>query len=386
MRILLVLHSITAQGGAERVATNLATAWTQRGWQVAIATFVRPDAESDFHVPESVRLFGLDLSETGIGLTRSVTKNLRRLMALRSIVRTFDPDVLVGMQPPANTLVALAGIVHRARTIGSERTYPPVLELGWLRTASRRFGYGLLNLVVAQTSEATSWLEAHTCAQRTFVIPNHVRWPLPPGPPVVNVENAIPAGCELVLAVGRLSPEKQFEKAIEAFGRIAGSRPSLHLAVLGAGPERDRIASVVACKDLSHRVTLPGRIGNLADWYGRASMLLLTSKFEGFPNALLEAMSYGVPAISYDCLAGPRDVIRNGMDGFLVPPDDVDAMAQKLARLADDAALRQRLSAAATEVRTRFSSERILDAWDQAITLAGCAITPLPRQITGGSR
>jgi glycosyltransferase involved in cell wall biosynthesis len=109
----------------------------------------------------------------------------------------------------------------------------------------------------------------------------------------------------------------------------------------------------------------------LGDWYAAADVFVLSSRFEGFPNALVEAMAHGVPAISFDCDTGPRDIIRGGRGGVLVPPEDSDALAGALRMLFSDIGMRQRLSAEALEVRKRFSIDYVCGQWERLFSELG---------------
>ena len=131
-----------------------------------------------------------------------------------------------------------------------------------------------------------------------------------------------------------------------------------------SGPERARLASTIGRMGLVQRVAMPGVAGNIAYWYGQADLFALTSLSEGFPNALAEAMAHGVPAVSVDCDTGPRDIIRHGIDGLLVPPDDIAALSDALARVMGDDALRGQLASRATQARERFSVEKIGHMWE----------------------
>ena len=103
----------------------------------------------------------------------------------------------------------------------------------------------------------------------------------------------------------------------------------------------------------------------MADWYQRASIFALTSKFEGMPNVLLEALAHGCPAVSYDCDTGPRDIIRDGVDGILVTPGDLVALGAALQSMMQDEDMRLRMAAQAIAVRDRFSIDVVLAQWEQ---------------------
>jgi len=115
---------------------------------------------------------------------------------------------------------------------------------------------------------------------------------------------------------------------------------------------------------LGSRVFLPGRVGNVGEWYARADLYVMSPRFEGFPNALVEAMAYGLPVVSFDCDTGPRDIIIHGVNGLLVPPENVVGLTEALEQLMGDAALRQCFAMRAVEVRERFSMMRIAAVWE----------------------
>ncbi len=174
----------------------------------------------------------------------------------------------------------------------------------------------------------------------------------------------------VALAVGRLGEEKDFALLLMAFGSLASQNPEWDLIILGDGPEREDLEQLRDGLGLKGRVHLPGRVGNPGDWYVRADIYVMSSRFEGFPNTLLEAMAYGLPAVSFDCETGPADIIRHGIDGFLVPPSEgVEGLAWAMDTLMRDENMRQRMGKEAIAVRDRFSAQRIMAEWDEVLGL-----------------
>jgi glycosyltransferase involved in cell wall biosynthesis len=145
---------------------------------------------------------------------------------------------------------------------------------------------------------------------------------------------------------------------------LAAKFPNWQLAILGEGSLRNELAAQIALAGLNGRILLPGRVGNVGDWYAAADLYVMTSRFEGFPNAVAEAMAHGLAAISVDCDTGPRDIIRHEVDGLLVQNGDDTALVSALARLMGDEKLRQRFANRAIEVRERFSMARITALWE----------------------
>jgi len=153
---------------------------------------------------------------------------------------------------------------------------------------------------------------------------------------------------------------------VQAYARLAPSHPDWDLVILGEGDERRALEAQVQGAGLQGRVSLPGRAGNVGDWYQSADLYVLTSRFEGLSNTLLESMASGLAAVAFDCDTGPREIVREGIDGVLVRPNgDVDALCRALDAVMTDEAGRQRMAQAATAVRERFSAERVLGLWEE---------------------
>jgi glycosyltransferase involved in cell wall biosynthesis len=228
----------------------------------------------------------------------------------------------------------------------------------------RRFAYGRTDAVVALTSECADWIRDNTSARRIPVIPNPAGWPLAAHVPVVDPALLCRPGRKILLAAGRLIPEKNVGMLIDAFSALAARHLDWDLVIAGEGRERAALERQVQTAGLESRIIFVGRVGNLGDWYRRADLYAMTSHFEGFPNTLAEALAHGVPAVSVDCETGPRDIIRHGVDGFLVVPGDMDGFQRALDSLIGDAGLRAQFAARAIDARTRFSLEQISSLWE----------------------
>ena len=364
MKLLIFIHSLSS-GGAERVTVNLANHWAGKGWDIAVVTLA-PQSDDFYELHPAVKRITLGLAGDSGNLFVGFLQNLRRMLALRRVLREIQPAIAVGMTTVANVLLALAAWgLSTVRAIGSERIHPPQCPVGPLWEGLRRLSYGRLAAVTALTSESADWLNAHTGARRVPVIPNAALWPLPMQAPRITPESLCQSERLIVLAVGRASEEKQFGLLLEVFHSLANQHPNWDLVILGEGPQRPALQAQVRAAGLERRVFLPGRAGNVGEWYERADLYVMSSRFEGFPNALAEAMAHGLVAVSFDCDTGPRDIIRHEVDGLLVPSGDVVGLTAALDRLMGDAALRKQFTERAVEVRERFSMERIAGMWEE---------------------
>lgn len=351
-------------GGAERVAANLVNAWAAQGSEVTLLVTFSGRGECFYTLAEQVKLIYLAdlLPMSGNGRGRNYW---RRFSVLRRLIREMRPDVMVSFLTNVNVAAILASLGLPCRVIVSERVFPPRFPVGPVWTVLRRLTYPLAAQVVMQTREGLAWLTSRIPGARGAVIPNPVQYPMQKGAPVLPADDRGGAGRRLLLAVGRLDRQKGFDLLIEAFSDLAIRNPSWDLVILGEGVERGALERRIEALGLQGRAMLPGQAGNVGDWYARADLYVMTSRFEGFPNTLLEAMAHGCAVVSYDCDTGPRDIIRHGEDGLLVSPaGDVAALTYALARLMGDDAQRIRMATRAVEVRQRYSMESVLALWD----------------------
>ena len=174
----------------------------------------------------------------------------------------------------------------------------------------------------------------------------------------------------LILAIGRLVPQKGFDLFLEAFARIAPEFPQWRAAIAGEGPDREALERLSAELGVRGRVDFVGHVRDVESWMARASLVVQPSRFEGFPNAVLESMGMGAAVISADCPAGPAELIEDGINGRLVPVEDVEALAEAMAELMGDPALRLRLGREATRVRERFRQDSIMAQWEAVLVPA----------------
>jgi glycosyltransferase involved in cell wall biosynthesis len=364
VKILFVLHTLTS-GGAERVTSVLAKHWVADGHDVTIATM---GAGEDFYVLDPrVKRRRHDLSHPTGSAWQAAAAARRRIAALRALLIDEEPDVAIGMMTSWSVELALAARGLPVTTIGSERIHPPTIRLGRAWELLRRYGYGLLNHVVAQTEPSRRWIEAHTRARDVRVIANPCAEPTDEHPAVLA---GLPQHAPVILGVGRLVPQKRFDLLIEALASDQDALEEWHLVLVGEGPLQAELEQRVAAAGLTGRVHFPGRTPAIGGWYRRADIFALSSDFEGYPNALLEAMARGLAVVATDCETGPADLVEDGVNGLLVPPGDQRALAEALVRLAGDRDLRARLGRAALAVGAAHAPQAIAKKWEALFPVA----------------
>ena len=370
MKILIYIHSLRG-GGAERVTVNLSQAWVDCGHEVCIVTLYPVD-DDFYEVDSRVKRIALGTAEEGEGSLRAAWDNSRRVFALRRVLKVEQPDLIIGTMTRASVVAILAARGLSCRVAVTEHNHPPMLSPGRLWNLLRRLTYRYADEVIALTRESAQWLVQHCHVKEVSIIPNAVVWPISVAPPVLCPSTLCDPERRLLLAVGRLVPQKGFDFLIEAFKNVAHGFPNWDLVILGEGPARPLLEKRIEELNLHDRIALPGRVGNVSEWYARADTYVLSSRFEGFPMTLIEAMASGVAVVSYDCETGPRDVIDAGWNGLLVAPvGDVAELAKALTSMMEDAQRRKQMASRAVVVREKFSSDAIGQLWNNSFSKMG---------------
>jgi glycosyltransferase involved in cell wall biosynthesis len=362
MRLTLVISSLE-RGGAQRVLCSLAAAWVEAGREVSLITFDRGHTPA-YPLHPGVILHNLDLpAGASNNALQAFWRNARKLRRLRRAICEHHPDVVISFLNFANisTLLATRGL--GVPVIISERANPAWDEMKAVWHLLRKWTYPHASALVCQTGTILAWLQSRVKVTG-YVIPNPVA--LPAAFPETRPQ-ATERKTHRMIGMGRLVPQKGFDLLLEAFSRVAASHPEWSVKILGDGPLKAQLEGQAEALGLKGRVAFAGPVANPFPELRAADLFVFPSRFEGFGSALCEAMACGLPAISFDCAAGPRDIIRHEVDGLLVPPEDVAALAAAMDRLMGSPQERERLASRAPDVLVRFSMERVLSLWEQLL-------------------
>ena len=379
-----MLHNAYAAGGTIRTVINQANALCSEH-DIEIASVYRTRTAPAFAVDPRVRLVPLtDLQPDGSrrtdppGTNTRLSRKTRRFpnpfahgrdnryrrwdpvvdAAIVRYLRSADEGFLVTTRPSLNLLsarVAPRRVIRVAQDHMNLDSYGPELRAAIIR------GYSRLDAVTVLT-------ERDRAAYATVLNGSGVRLArIPNGIPPKDPPAAAP-GDRRVVAAGRLTRQKGFDLLLEAWATVTAAHPDWTLTIYGEGRLRRELTEQRDVLGLSTVVDLPGLTSRLDAELGASSMFVLSSRFEGLPMVLLEAMSCGLPAVAFDCPTGPGEVIDDGLNGRLVPAEDVGALAAALIALIGDPDRRRAMGAAAYRTSGEFFMPSVRETWEHFFT------------------
>jgi glycosyltransferase involved in cell wall biosynthesis len=276
--------------------------------------------------------------------------------AVLRYLKSMRGGVLIGTRPALNLAIARHAPASVVR-IGQDHMN---LEASWYTPAlieAMAAEYGRLDAVTALTEDtAARYRELIGGGARVERVPNAA-------PPDSGVRS--PLDTPVVMAAGQLSRRKGFDRLLDAWAHLAPRHPGWRLEVFGSGPHEDRLRDQARRLGVGASVRFRGHSPDLISELARASIFAMTSRQEGFPMVLLEAMSVGLPVVAYDCPTGPRDIVSDGVDGYVVPDGRTRLLVEALDALMADEARRRALGAAAVHKVADFRIDAIGARWEQ---------------------
>ena len=360
MRITIVTPSLSA-GGAERSVVLLSEEFLKNGHAVTVVTLSGVATDS-FKLAEGIDRVALDLAAYSPSVIHGLFRNLHRLAVLRRRIRGTHPQIVVSNMSQANVLTRLALANTRCPVVMVEHSDPAVNVHKRIWKLLRRVIYmrsAKLVSVSGSIDDYFTWLPK----SRKSIIPNPVRY-------ATSCSSLNPLSLDLrqnekcVVAMGRLVPVKGFDLLLSAFAKVAQEHPDWHLAILGEGELKSELECLIARLNLKKRVSLKGFVTDPFTIFKHCEFFVMSSRSEGFPHALLEAMAAGLPAVATECTSGVSEIVRDGIDGILVPVGDVQALATAMGQLMGDANWRRQLAMRAPEVVERFGMGKIVRQWE----------------------
>ena len=360
MRVTFAIPSL-GSGGAERVLTILANTWASKGWEVTIISLNNTDWDSFFEVDGRIRWVRLGLLKEAANPLAGLWNNVQRVRALRRAICQSNPQVVISFINTMNVLTLAATRGLNIPVVISERSDPLKHPMGAAWNGLRRWTYPLASRLVVLSQAAKVFFKALP-GEKVCIIPN----PLLPLP-AVQGETPRLVQRPVVVSAGRLSREKGYDLLIRAFGMLAERYPDWNLLILGDGSQRSELEALVAELGMKERITLPGRVKNPYDYFRKADLFVLPSRYEGLPNALCEAMACGMAVVAANCSPGVAEVVQDGVNGLLAQPENVDSLATAMQQLMGDEARRASLGEQASLSTQPYQLNGVMTLWEDLI-------------------
>ncbi|MCK5245052.1 MAG: glycosyltransferase family 4 protein [Desulfobacterales bacterium] len=352
MRLTCFIYSL-GPGGAERVMSILAGVLASRGHKVKIVTYDK-GCPAFYPLHPEVTVQKLRLS--GGSVVRRVNNHFRRIPTFRRVMRETRPHIVISFVDRTNVLVLMAAIGLDVSVIVSERIDPRRYDPGFPYNYLRRWVYRKAISVVVQSKAQAGWVKQ--MSNRVAVIPNPIQ-------ACANDRNSQARRTSIVIAAGRLVPQKGFDLLLTAFAKISEKHPEWNLVIYGDGPEQPALERQVSELNLNGKVKLSGVTARLSSPLRTAGCFVLSSRFEGFPNVLMESLACGCPVVAANCTDSISEIVRHGRNGLVIPPEDPDGLANALRLILEDVKLRRVFEENGPVSIRRFDVDSIVDHWER---------------------
>ena len=348
-KIVFYISSV-GDGGAQRVVANLVNQFSKKNYKVILVT--EYPRENEYYVNPLVRR--IYLQESAYSKSRFI-KNLTWVKRIRKICKKEQADALISFMAEPNYRSVAATIGISTKCIISVRNDPNFEYQGITGKILGRYFLPLADGCVFQTNEAKSWFP-NKLQKKSIIIRNAVNDSFYQGKWQPNELTAI--------ACGRLNKQKDYYVMIDAIRILHQNGKDIILNIFGVGEEEEKITDYIKEKGLEDLVILKGRTNNVASELEKASVFLLSSDYEGMPNALMEAMAIGVPSISTDCpCGGPRDLLKDEC-GLLVPVGDSLKFAEAISKILNNKELANKYSKNAKAKANEFKPNTVYKEWE----------------------
>lgn len=367
MKILFVNRLFdNVSGGVERMAIAMMNALSSRGHRIELMSWDQADAKPYYPLDEHVVWHKLGLGDANIKAGWGL--RLQRQLAIRTVVKRSRPDVVIAFQQGAflTTVIAISGL--GIPIIAAERNAPQRFD--YLRAGKNRNRiFQTFRLADRITVQLDDYIQGYPEYLRTRIvsIPN----PVEPAHQLAR-PSGLPGEIKRLLTVGRLSYQKNQAVLIEAFARLAAEMFDWRLVIVGAGEDELKLRQRAAEIGFADRIEFTGAVRSVESFYQTSHLFCLPSRWEGFPNALAEAMAHGLPAVGFSECAGVPQLISDGKNGLLASGNGAaDPLTKTLRILMQDDARRAEMGKAAMSAMAAFTPKVIFDEWESLFREVG---------------
>ncbi len=348
-------------GGVERIITKIMNDMVKRGHQVHLLTLDSRGAQAFYPLTNEIVWHQLDTGNPNQAASNHT--RIIRALRIRNLVARVRPDVMIGFQDGPFMALSLYTLSMGIPVIAAERNAPTRFNhtnSGWKR---RQLAFNSFRLAKSITVQFESYKKQYPEYLRNKIV--HIPNPVDLSPQIAHPCQSINGRYQL-LSVGRLSYQKNYETLITAFSQISNQFPDWDLVILGEGEERNKLEKLVANKNLSARIKMPGKTSETSKAYTAANLFCLPSLWEGFPNALAEAAAHGLPLIGFSECCGVNELIRENQTGSLAKGNsNSNSLSKALSNLMSDPQKRSVLGEKARNAMTSYTPDHVMDNWEE---------------------
>ena len=355
MKIAFVVHSLSSLGGAEKILVTLANHFVTMGHDINI--ILLSNSNNIFMLDDRIKLFHMNSVKKRYYLPKKIRQITNQVKHITNTSKKINPDIIIGFVASTNILTILASKLLAIPVVISEHSsYDKSLTNGRSRIEStiwkilRRVTYPLSNHLIVLTEEDRP---KYHYVKEIRVIRN---------PLILQNKHSNIQKENIILGVGRLTHIKGFDMLIKAFSLLPKNRWQLIIA--GEGSERTALQNLITQLNLQDKVSLVGLIDDMEYLYKQASIFVLSSRSEGFPGALCEAMGYGCCSIAFDCPTGPKEIISNKQNGILVEANNIPLLSQAINKLIKNNKKRELLGNEAQKIKKELNILKISEKWE----------------------
>ncbi len=354
-KISILVYDVSITGGAERVALNMAKAFSHR-YDTEIVSLFYSQGDAADRTREGVALYVISTA------TRSITANFLSLRgALAAHFKERGTNIVFCITAGVVTLGASAARAAHAACVYCEHSNLENRTYGKKHVLRQYIGSAVADKTVTLTErDMRNFMRVFkTPREKLTVIPN---WFTPN-----ETKREYKTDSKAIISAGRLEAVKGHDMLLESAVAVAQRHPDWHWDVFGDGTLREKLENDARERGIDGFVTFRGNVNDLTSRYGDYAMFVLPSYYEGLPMVLLEAACAGLPVVSFDCPTGPAELVANGVNGLIVPERDTAALADAVCTLIENAELRKSMSDKADVKLGEYSAERVLAKWFELI-------------------
>lgn len=355
-KIFFVLPTLTA-GGAERVVSTLANVFSTK-YDIYIITLNKSEIfyklNKDIHT-----LYCIENIIPSKNIFDTIKLNYLLVKKILIYLRREKPDMVISFMTSSNILSIIATMMHNIPCIISERNFPVTNRTSRSRRYLRNLLYKKADYLVVQTDEIKEYFTSIIAEEKIIILPNPIAKEL------TKSRNLNCKKENIILNVGSLTNQKAQDVLIKAFANIDNEK--WKLLIIGEGEKRIEYEALIRSLKLENKIILLGLAKDMSSYYNSATIFAFTSLYEGFPNALIEAMHFSLPCISTDCPTGPSKLIQNGENGFLISINDQQKLENCLSKLISDKNIQKAFGENAKVSTEQFEAETVAIQWDSLI-------------------